>query len=94
MRIARLFSEIEPSFPYRDVTIRRGVEFKDDYDIQAELGRWVIESVDHQMHIDVIVHRANDVFSHSCAWLAPKLIAGRSAIDGRDDREKFKINLE
>lgn len=33
------FSEIEPSFPYRDVTVRRGVEFKDDYDIQAELGR-------------------------------------------------------
>lgn len=32
-------SEIEPSFPYRDVTVRRGVEFKDDYDIQAELGR-------------------------------------------------------
>ncbi|KAL6436396.1 hypothetical protein ACFW04_004724 [Cataglyphis niger] len=31
--------EIEPSFPYRDVTIRQGVEFKDDYDIQAELGR-------------------------------------------------------
>ncbi|XP_014481621.1 PREDICTED: serine/threonine-protein kinase DCLK1-like [Dinoponera quadriceps] len=31
--------EIEPSFPYRDVTVRRGVEFKDDYDIQAELGR-------------------------------------------------------
>ncbi|KAL0104901.1 hypothetical protein PUN28_016505 [Cardiocondyla obscurior] len=31
--------EIEPSFPYRDVTIRRGVEFKDDYDIQSELGR-------------------------------------------------------
>ncbi|XP_020292251.1 calcium/calmodulin-dependent protein kinase type IV-like isoform X3 [Pseudomyrmex gracilis] len=31
--------EIEPSFPYRDVTIRRDVEFKDDYDIQAELGR-------------------------------------------------------
>lgn len=37
--IVRLFSEIEPSFPYRDVTIRRGVEFKDDYDIQSELGR-------------------------------------------------------
>jgi len=37
--IAYLFSEIEPSFPYRDVTVRRGVEFKDDYDIQAELGR-------------------------------------------------------
>lgn len=36
---ARLLSEIEPSFPYRDVTVRRGVEFKDDYDIQAELGR-------------------------------------------------------
>ncbi|KYN30816.1 Myosin light chain kinase, smooth muscle [Trachymyrmex septentrionalis] len=31
--------EIEPSFPYRDVTVRRGVEFKDDYDIQSELGR-------------------------------------------------------
>ncbi|XP_012219184.1 uncharacterized protein [Linepithema humile] len=31
--------EIEPSFPYRDVAVRRGVEFKDDYDIQAELGR-------------------------------------------------------
>ncbi|KAG5330677.1 MYLK protein, partial [Acromyrmex charruanus] len=39
LTIARLFSEIEPSFPYRDVTIRRGVEFKDDYDIQSELGR-------------------------------------------------------
>lgn len=37
--ITYLFSEIEPSFPYRDVTVRRGVEFKDDYDIQAELGR-------------------------------------------------------
>ncbi|XP_076664299.1 uncharacterized protein LOC143366810 [Andrena cerasifolii] len=31
--------EIEPSFPYRDVTIRRGVEFKDNYDIQSEIGR-------------------------------------------------------
>ncbi|XP_053995200.1 calcium/calmodulin-dependent protein kinase type IV-like [Hylaeus anthracinus] len=31
--------EIEPSFPYRDVTIRRGVEFKDHYDIQSEIGR-------------------------------------------------------
>ncbi|CAK9825146.1 Myosin light chain kinase, smooth muscle [Anthophora retusa] len=31
--------EIEPSFPYRDVTVRRGVEFKDNYDIQSEIGR-------------------------------------------------------
>ncbi|XP_015431987.1 PREDICTED: calcium-dependent protein kinase 4-like [Dufourea novaeangliae] len=31
--------EIEPSFPYRDVTIRRGVEFKDHYNIQSEIGR-------------------------------------------------------
>ncbi|XP_029051318.2 calcium/calmodulin-dependent protein kinase I-like isoform X2 [Osmia bicornis bicornis] len=31
--------EIEPSFPYRDVTVRRGVEFKDYYDIQSEIGR-------------------------------------------------------
>ncbi|CAL7945009.1 unnamed protein product [Xylocopa violacea] len=31
--------EIEPSFPYRDVTVRRGVEFKDHYDIQSEIGR-------------------------------------------------------
>ncbi|XP_066585687.1 uncharacterized protein [Prorops nasuta] len=31
--------EIEPSFPYRDVTVRRGVEFKDYYEIQSEIGR-------------------------------------------------------
>nr|XP_012137046.1 PREDICTED: myosin light chain kinase, smooth muscle-like isoform X1 [Megachile rotundata]XP_012137047.1 PREDICTED: myosin light chain kinase, smooth muscle-like isoform X2 [Megachile rotundata] len=31
--------EVEPSFPYRDVTVRRGVEFKDHYDIQSEIGR-------------------------------------------------------
>lgn len=33
------FIEIEPSFPYRDVTVRRGVEFKDHYDIASEIGR-------------------------------------------------------
>ncbi|OXU25722.1 hypothetical protein TSAR_002187 [Trichomalopsis sarcophagae] len=31
--------EIEPSFPYRDVTVRKGVEFKDHYDIESEIGR-------------------------------------------------------
>lgn len=31
--------ELEPSFPYRDVRVRRGVEFKDQYDIQSEIGR-------------------------------------------------------
>ncbi|OAD52609.1 Myosin light chain kinase, smooth muscle, partial [Eufriesea mexicana] len=31
--------EVEPSFPYRDVLVRRGVEFKDHYDIQSEIGR-------------------------------------------------------
>ncbi|KAK9305378.1 hypothetical protein QLX08_003622 [Tetragonisca angustula] len=31
--------EIEPSFPYRNVTVRRGVEFNDHYDIQSEIGR-------------------------------------------------------
>ncbi|KAK2580155.1 hypothetical protein KPH14_012427 [Odynerus spinipes] len=31
--------ELEPSFPYRDVRVRRGVEFNDQYDIQSEIGR-------------------------------------------------------
>ncbi|XP_021913524.1 myosin light chain kinase, smooth muscle-like isoform X2 [Zootermopsis nevadensis] len=31
--------ELEPSFPYRDVTIRRGVDMKELYDLQSELGR-------------------------------------------------------
>ncbi|XP_043256033.1 CBL-interacting serine/threonine-protein kinase 18-like [Colletes gigas] len=31
--------EIEPTFPYQDVTIRRNVEFKDHYEIQSEIGR-------------------------------------------------------
>ncbi|XP_012267932.2 calcium/calmodulin-dependent protein kinase type II-like isoform X2 [Athalia rosae] len=31
--------EIEPSFPYRDVTVRRGVQFSDHYDIESEVGR-------------------------------------------------------
>lgn len=33
------FTEVEPSFPYRNVTVRRGVEFNDHYDIQSEIGR-------------------------------------------------------
>ncbi|XP_061932135.1 uncharacterized protein LOC108001692 isoform X2 [Apis cerana] len=36
---ASIFQKIEPSFPYRDVTVRRGVEFKDHYDIASEIGR-------------------------------------------------------
>lgn len=31
--------EIEPSFPYRDVQMRRGIDFKENYDIQSEIGR-------------------------------------------------------
>ncbi|XP_014611049.1 PREDICTED: myosin light chain kinase, smooth muscle-like [Polistes canadensis] len=31
--------ELEPSFPYRDVRVRRGVEFNEQYDIQSEIGR-------------------------------------------------------
>lgn len=30
---------MEPSFPYRDVRVRRGVEFNNQYDIQSEIGR-------------------------------------------------------
>ncbi|XP_046623921.1 striated muscle preferentially expressed protein kinase-like isoform X1 [Neodiprion virginianus] len=31
--------EIEPSFPYRDVAVRHGVQFADQYDIESEIGR-------------------------------------------------------
>ncbi|XP_044727455.1 probable serine/threonine-protein kinase fhkE [Chrysoperla carnea] len=31
--------ELEPSFPYRDVTIKRGVEAKEFYDLESEIGR-------------------------------------------------------
>jgi len=31
--------ELEPSFPYRDVTIKRGVDVKEYYDLQEEIGR-------------------------------------------------------
>nr|XP_024215514.1 LOW QUALITY PROTEIN: probable serine/threonine-protein kinase fhkE [Halyomorpha halys] len=31
--------EMEPSFPYRDVTIKRGVEMKQFYDLEGEIGR-------------------------------------------------------
>lgn len=31
--------EMEPSFPYRDVSIQRGVDMKNLYDLQSELGR-------------------------------------------------------
>lgn len=33
------FTELAPSFPYRDVQIRRGVDVKEFYDLQAEIGR-------------------------------------------------------
>lgn len=39
--------EIEPAFPYRDVNIRRGINFKDDYDVQSELGRGKFGTVYH-----------------------------------------------
>ncbi|XP_058806996.1 death-associated protein kinase 3-like [Phymastichus coffea] len=31
--------ELEPSFPYRDVQVRKGVDFKQHYDIESEIGR-------------------------------------------------------
>ncbi|PNF38614.1 hypothetical protein B7P43_G03962 [Cryptotermes secundus] len=31
--------EVEPSFPYRNVSIQRGVDMKELYDLQSELGR-------------------------------------------------------
>uniref|UniRef100_A0A1B6LTY6 Protein kinase domain-containing protein n=1 Tax=Graphocephala atropunctata TaxID=36148 RepID=A0A1B6LTY6_9HEMI len=31
--------ELEPSFPYRDVTIRRNVDMKEFYDLESEIGR-------------------------------------------------------
>ncbi|XP_014237992.1 calcium/calmodulin-dependent protein kinase type 1G-like isoform X2 [Trichogramma pretiosum] len=31
--------ELEPSFPYRDVTVRKGIDFKDQYNIESEIGR-------------------------------------------------------
>lgn len=37
-----LYTEpIEPKFPYRDVTIKRGVDAKDTYDMITEIGRYV-----------------------------------------------------
>ena len=32
-------AEVEPSFPCRDVCIRRGVDMKEQYDLKSELGR-------------------------------------------------------
>jgi myosin-light-chain kinase len=32
-------AEVEPSFPYRDVNIHRGVDMKELYDLKSELGR-------------------------------------------------------
>lgn len=31
--------ELEPSFPYKDITIRRGVDMKEHYELQSEIGR-------------------------------------------------------
>ncbi|KAK6626106.1 hypothetical protein RUM43_006411 [Polyplax serrata] len=31
--------ELEPSFPHRDVKIRKGVDVKEFYDLQSEIGR-------------------------------------------------------
>lgn len=35
------FSEVELSFPYRDVQIKRGVDAKQFYDLESEIGRYV-----------------------------------------------------
>lgn len=34
-----LFAEIELSFPYRDVVIKRGVDPKQFYELETEIGR-------------------------------------------------------
>ncbi|KAL5242224.1 hypothetical protein ACI65C_009634 [Semiaphis heraclei] len=31
--------ELEPSFPFKDITIRRGVDMKEHYELQSEIGR-------------------------------------------------------
>jgi len=32
-------SELEPSFPYREVNFRRNVDMKEFYDLEVEVGR-------------------------------------------------------
>lgn len=39
IKILIIFLELEPSFPYRDITIRRGVDMKEHYELQSEIGR-------------------------------------------------------
>lgn len=34
------FIDVELKFPYRDVSIKRGVNVKDDYDLLDEIGRY------------------------------------------------------
>jgi hypothetical protein len=34
-----VLSELEPSFPYREVNFRRNVDVKEFYDLQTEVGR-------------------------------------------------------
>lgn len=34
-----MFAELEPSFPYRDVQIKRNTDVKEFYDLQTEIGR-------------------------------------------------------
>lgn len=36
---AIVFLELEPSFPYKDITIRRGIDMKEHYELQSEIGR-------------------------------------------------------
>lgn len=33
-------SELEPSFPYKDVSIRRNFDMKQHYDLEGEIGRY------------------------------------------------------
>lgn len=37
--LTRFFTELEPAFPYREVTIRRNTSIADSYEILNEIGR-------------------------------------------------------
>ncbi len=40
-----MFVEIEPSFPYRDVKIKKNTDVKQFYDLQKEIGRYVTDVI-------------------------------------------------
>lgn len=37
-----MFTEVEPSFPFRDVRVKKNVDVKQYYDLQKEIGRYVL----------------------------------------------------